>query len=230
MKKLLVTLLSASLLVPSASAFANPLHNQSEDVTEGKVASVLTEDAVMKIVTKQLAQQNASPESYAYFTQRVQEHFSKQQGVSIQGVDDLVYASKGGEVYYDLYYGNLFGARIEDQYLSPSATLKLINDYKDGELTTWNDVYTTLIGFLVGVKFPIIGTIISAYGALSTIGSYLDAETIRSIERAGGQSVIMTYTTSRGKDTVWVPWNYYPYFEVPEFDQYTKNITYTVYK
>lgn len=229
MKRFVIGLLTVALFAPSSSVFANPSQNLPQIVSEVN-DSVLTEDTVLEIVKKQLDKQNASPESYEYFSQYVHNHFAKQEGYSTQGVDDLVYASKGGEVYYDLKSGSMFVAHIENQYLSPSATLKLINDYKDGELETWDGVLEALVGYFVGLKFPIIGNIIGAYGALETISDYLDAETIRAIEDAGGQSAILTYTSSYGKDTVWVPWEYYPYFEVPEFDQYTYNISYKVYK
>ncbi|MEK4513306.1 hypothetical protein [Paenibacillus sp. FSL K6-2524] len=229
MKRVLVAILSLSLLVPSLTAFATPAHSQLQTVPEVNTKSVLTEKEMLDIVNQQLDAQNASPESYEFFRQMVKNQFAKKEGISVRGVDDLVYAPDGGEVFYNLKSGSMFVARVEIQYLSPSTTKSIISKYKDSKLTTWQDLAIALAGIFVGKKFPIIGSIMEAYGALGVLSDYLTSETIRSIERAGGQSMLYTYTTSRGKDTVWAPWQYYSYFEVPDFDQYTTDISYKVY-
>lgn len=222
--------MSLSLLLPSTIALAESSTNSTSTIESLDAKSILTENQVLNIVNKQLDKQHASPEAYEFFNNYVSNQFKYQNQYSTQGVDDLILARNGGEVYYTMTYsGGGYAASIENQYLSPAATKAIIDKKLNGNLTTFSDVLTTLLGIGISSKFPIIGNIITAYGALETVSNYLDAETIRAIQKVGGQSALLTHSTSQGKNTVWVPWNYYPYIEIPKFSQYIKNISYKTY-
>lgn len=184
--------------------------------------------SLKEIVKEQLDAQNASEDAYEYFYNYIEDNFAAEvEGISIQST---VRMPRGGETFTEMYSGNLYAGTNREQLLPPTVTSKIIQDYQDAELTTWQDVLTAMIGFALSSKYPVMGYIIGFYGVSAVIDDYMTSETIRQIRASTGASKIITYNSSyTGENTVWVPWRDYPYIQVPVNDQYHRNSSHTIY-
>lgn len=242
MKKIISTMLASAMLMPTVSVFA-----ESKDVSDSNIvmqsesSSDITQqeyiapniEEILKIVDQQLDAQNASPESYEIFHEFVKREYGviDNSSATPQAANSTVIFKKGGDITYDMYNGSLYAGHIEKQLLPPTMTQAIIDKKLYGNLTTWGDVLAAVSGFVTSYFFPVIGTIIGAYGVLGTIDKYTSAETIRAITNGGGASQFVAAKASGGQnlgwDVVWVPWYNYPYEEIPS-GSYYKNVQYHV--
>ncbi|MDQ0171268.1 hypothetical protein [Paenibacillus tundrae] len=199
----------------------------------------LTKEEVLDIAREQLENQNASQESIDYFTNLIENEYNTMpnEGITTQAQatqaatanTKQVLMKRGGEDYSQSYLGSRYIATHRVQYLPPTVTADIIDKKLRGNLTTWQHVMTALLGWPISAKFPVIGHIISAVGVLNTIDSYMTSETIRKIEASTGASRIISYNSSQGEDTLWVPWTEYPYATVSVDSQYSKNSSHVIY-
>ncbi|MBV6714891.1 hypothetical protein [Paenibacillus chitinolyticus] len=238
-KKFLILTLSAALMLQAVPVFAveanseykETLNKSSEKVKEE--VQTPTKEEVLESVKRQLEKQGAERD-YEKFAEIINAEYEKNnknsQAVSPY-VDSYitVYMPKGGGESFQSYNGNNYVATHKTQYLSTAVTKDIIYKKAVGSLTTWQDVLITLAGWAVAPKYPVIGNIISAYGATKVIADYLSAEDIRQIQSGTGASKIVTIQSSYGLSTVWIPWKDSPYMTYQENNPYIKNHSYTAY-